>query len=426
MKKLFMTVIVLAILSTISTAAYIYIATKSFVDELIESTPPFLNIDYQRFSNPMDGSVAIHGVRVAYGNDFAMDISSVEFKLDSALDYIDLDKLAESGEIPEKLQLKINHAYIDNDYFKDIDKFVAASESDDNFDLYSYISTLGCNDVDLINLSLIEKLGYNGLDQSIDMDFSYNKNSDQAKLTFSYVIEEMESFVFNTTLPNINHIRDLANIENDINHFELTYQDLGFNRKLSSFCSKQTQTNEAQYIKKHAEALETYLTSASVKLHDDLYQAYQLSLADQAKITFKFQPTNSISLKYLDLFEPKDWPKVLGLSIFVNGNKVGNPSFDWPRNNIMTNLAKASEIAKASHNRSAEKYYRYVKMPVSKLSKYRNHQIEFKSNRGKKYKGTILGMSGGRLIVDVQMQGGHAEMPIRLSEIASASVYVAQ
>lgn len=84
MKKILSIFFLIIVVSLASTAAYIYFSTKSAVDSMIDSVRPFATIKYQRFSNPMDGSISIHGVTVGDGYGSNVDVGSIKLKLDSA------------------------------------------------------------------------------------------------------------------------------------------------------------------------------------------------------------------------------------------------------------------------------------------------------------------------------------------------------
>jgi len=80
---------IVLIFSLSSTYGYFYYTTKSNVDSFINSVRPFVNIQYQTFSNTMDGKISIKDVSIQQpSGEEITHIGSIDFILDSALDYI--------------------------------------------------------------------------------------------------------------------------------------------------------------------------------------------------------------------------------------------------------------------------------------------------------------------------------------------------
>jgi len=423
MQKVILGFFIFIMVTLSSTATYLYFSTKSAVDSLLHSISPYIYINYQNFSNPMDGSVSIHGVTLSYGEGVAFDIDSIEFKLDSAFDYIDFNKRLKAGEIPEKLQLKVNHAYADLEYFEELNekpgKFGSISE---------YVAALNCGDIKKFDYDNLYKLGYTGIDNSLEMSFEYNQFTSIADMKIDFLLHDIFSYSFKTSVADIDIAKNIVDPNNSITNLEIEMQDLGFNKKLSDFCATESGVEHADYVEQHIQELKNYFTDANVKLSNEMYDAYRAFFVDQAALKFKFQPTNSINLKYLEQYETKDWPLVFGLSMYVNNDKVQDLNFDWDRAKVIKDLISAQKDPQV---RRAEKktgsklnnQLAYVEIPAAKLNQYVNSQVKLSSTRGKSYEGLITGLSGGQIIMEVQLHGGKIKLPIRTDEIANAFVY---
>jgi hypothetical protein len=432
MKKLFVTLVLILILSLISTTAYIYFSTKRAVDSLIESAQPFVNIKYQRFSNPMDGSISIHGVTIGDGYGTNIDVGSIELKLDSALDYINFNTKITSGEILPKLQLQINHVYADMDL---LEKSQSSSSPNAFEKISSYIAALGCGDVKEIGTKQLSDLGYSGIDSSLNLNFEYNKSLATATMQFDYVLHDMSSFLVKTSIPYIYSPQDFANINTKINNLTIELQDLGYTNSLIDYCSLESNLEPEAFIDLRIQALKRYLSKANIQLSDDLYAAYRSYFVDKAPLTFTSQPDSAVNLQYINLYETKDWPTVLGLSIAVNGKPVKDSHFSWNKNTVIKNLLNARdgvELTKLESNEAHDPQTRkkqalrnrdYFEIPVSKLDQYIHSDVKIETKLGKIYTGYVKGVTRSQVIVVIRLKGGKAEIPVGTNKISKAYIY---
>ncbi len=432
MKKLIGTLLVIVVLSLVSTAAYIYFSTKSAVDSMIESVQPFVNIKYQRFSNPMDGSISIHGVTIGDGYGSNVDVGSIELKMDSALDYINFEKKLTSGEILPKLQLQINHVYADIDFLK---KIQDSSDKSAFEKINAYIDALGCGDIKTIGSEQLSDLGYSGIDSSLNLNFEYNKSLATITMNVDYIMHGMAAFLIKTSIPYIYTAQDFANINNKVNNLVFELQDLGYNESIIEHCSLESKLERDAYIEQHLQEFKNYLTKANVQLSDDLYDVYRAYFVDKATLTFSVQPDSAVNLQYINLYETKDWPTVLGLSVATNGNSVQDLTFAWNKDTVTKDLMNAREgveIAKLEDDEVRDPQTRrkqvlrnraYFEIPVSSLDQYRGFDVKLETKLGRTYTGYIKGVTRSQVIVVILLKGGKAEIPVGTNKISKAFIY---
>ncbi|PCJ31700.1 MAG: hypothetical protein COA90_05375 [Gammaproteobacteria bacterium] len=383
----------------------------------------------------MDGSISIHGVSVSLDAETYFDIGSIELKLDSPFSYIDFKKQINTGGIPAKLQLKINHAYAD------LDLLTFLTKKPSKFDVIkAYATALKCGEIESFDYENLSDLGYSGIDSSINLDFEYNKLSKLVEMKFDLVLHDIESYSFSTSVPNIEYAQDFANPDNEIKHLEFKIENLGYNNKVTKFCSEKSGLDTDTYMAQYSAALKNYLTKANVKLSDSIYQAYDEYLYKQAPITFSFQPTDAINLKYIHLYETKDWPNILGLTLYVGDNVVDELSIDWNRDVVISNLLKSrnnlkimttdtnvkvKKITRTSSSRSTSNTDNFISIPVAKIDQYIGSKVKLKlkNKLGKSYDGVVKEFSGNQVIIKIRMHGGRVELPIYIEDIGSVLVY---
>ena len=431
MKKLISVLILIVVLSLVSAAAYIYISTKSAVDSMIESVQPFVTVKYQRFSNPMDGSIAIHGVTIGDGYGSNIEVGSIELKMDSALDYINLKQKLTSGEILPKLQLQINHVYADMDW---LEKDQSSSKANPFEHIVSYIAALGCGDVKALGAEQLSDLGYSGIDSSLNLNFEYNKSLATVTMEFDYIMHGMGAFLVKTSIPYIYSAKDFSNIENKINSLTVQLQDLGYNENIIEYCSLESNLESDAYIDQHLQKLKNYLTKANIELSDELYAAYRAYFVDKATLSFNSQPDSAVNLQYINLYETKDWPTVLGLSIEVDKKPIKDITFNWNKNTVIKKLMNAREgieLAKISddkrdpqtRHKQVLRNKSYFEIPVSNLDQYINSDVKLETKLGKSYTGYIKGVTRRQVIVVIRLKGGKAEIPVGTNKISKAFIY---
>jgi len=424
MKKFFIALITLLALAAAGTAAYIYFSTKNAVDKMISSARPFVDIQYQRFTNPMDGSISLHDVTMNTGND-SVKIGSIELRLDSALDYVNFDKKMKSGEIPPKFQVRINHMITDLP-----ETTQASMEQMPMQQIANYIAALGCGDVKEMNTSHMNELGFTELDTSTNLDFTYNKTSSQATFQANMSMHGMTDIELKTSISDVNNYFDFANPENKVSAIETTIQDLGYNNKIIEFCSEKAQLEPQQYVDNHIKQLRKYLNKSGVSLSDELYDTYKSYFADATPIKFVLSPpSNSLSLKYIDLYDVKDWPSILGLSIYNDGKQLEDITFEWKKGKALPKLLNARSLPKVqdkqTKNAKKKKAQRliprkFVEIPADQLSRYISSTVKIESKLGKSYTGVVKQVSSSQIVVEIKLQGGKAAMPINTFQIKKA------
>ena len=425
MKKVIIGLFVLVITIATSGYFYIYYQTKKGVDSIITAIQPFLQISYDSFQNPMDGSISINKVNISAANGFDMDIGSVEMRLNSVMDYLQLQDYINSRQIFPKLQFKVNHARINLDMVND----VAEARSTLLNRAYNRASAQGCGEVEDIDNDFSRKLKYDELDASLNMDYTYSKDLSKIDIVFDIVVHDMASYSFRTTIPNINTYADFANPDNKVNSFQFETRDLGYNKRLIEYCAQQSGVEYAAYVDHHMEQLRNFLTNANVSFSDELFDAYKAYLADGAMITVNINPESAVGVEYIDMYKPNDWPFILGLEIYVEGNKINDMSMNWNKDTVARDLMRSraemntEPVAQAEEVQEQAPQMAFVSVPAAELKNYINSTAQLETVIGRKYRGQILNADTMSVTIQVSMGGGQMEIPIKLNQLSSALVY---
>lgn len=423
MKNFFITLTLIVVISLVSAMAYVYFSTKSAVDTVIDIVRPFASITYQSFSNPMDGSISIHDVSIA-AQGKNVDIGSIELQLNSVFDYFNFEKKISSGEIPPKLQLKINHLSADFELLKN-------KEPEDFEQIASYIQALGCGDIKKISHENMSVLGYSEIDGSIKLNFEYSKLASEAKIETKLTLHGMGSYEFKTSIPNIKTVFDFSNEDNKIESLKFIVQDLGYNNNLIEYCTKQSGLSTETYINQHLQKIRSYLADADVSLSEEIFAAYRSYFVDQATLTFSIKPASAVNLEHIDLYQTKDWANILGLTVYVNDTEIKDLAFAWDKKTVITDLLDAGispQTGKQRKNASNKPKLRkkqppYVEIPINDLNKYVRSYVRLETIQGKSYKGLLKRVTANKVILLMRLKRGKAEIPVSTKKISKAFIY---
>jgi len=427
MKKFIIILIFLSITSAVSAYAYLYLVTKQGVDAVIVLVQPFATIRYQKFSNPMDGSISIRGVSVDSAIwDIRMNIESITLTLDNVLAFIEFNQAITSGKIIPKLQLEIKRAHMDlekaNIFFE--------SKSSIPERINDRITAQGCGDIKSISDKLNSKLGYKEFDASIKLDYNYDQSSNIMDVTLDYTRHDMISNSFKVSAPNITSYSDLIQADIKVNEFQIKTKDLGYNQRLIDFCAQKSGVEPEEYVDYHLEQVQSYLNEADITLSDEIYAAYQEYLSDQATLTIGIHPISAVGLEYLDLYQPSDWPRIFGLQIDVNGTKISDLYMDWDRDTVAMSLLNTQADVEEMYPELApimppKPRYKKAFVPVefSELQNYINSPVKVKTNFGIRHSGKIIAVEQKVLTIAVSLSGGTGVLPIKINTITEVLVY---
>jgi len=414
MKKIIISLLFIISASLLSTAVYIHFSTKDTVDTMIESLKPVLTVTYRNFYNPFDGSIAIQGISVINnmtGNTFT--INSIELKLASILDYIDLDKLIRRGEIPPKFQLKINYVHSNLEFLKSL-------EISSFGKVAAYIAALGCGDIKEITYKYLPKMGYESIDLSAVLDVVQD-DLDTRNIHASVILHNIESYSLKTSIPNISELSE--DLFSNIDSFEIEIENLGYNDRLIDFCSTKSKLDRNDYIKLHQQETKNYFTNAGLEISDEIYRAYSDYFSSQAIIRLVFQPKNILNLKNLHLYKIEIWPSLLGLSLYNDNKKVTNLHISTNKEiGIKSLLAsrKLSLVKKSTKPTQINKKSKqnYIEIKKSDIYDYVNHQVKIQTKRGTIYQGTIKKITSYQVILESGTGRKKAEWPLSTHQIS--------
>jgi|GEM_PF-4105985 len=411
-------ILVFIVICLSSAYGYFYYITKNNVDSFIESVSPFVQIKYETFFSALNGKISLSEVSIStppYGK--LAQIDSVDFILDSAFDYLTLDDKLSAGEIIPKIQLKINHLNTNVDM---LDVYTQEPAPFEQF--MNHIAAQGCGEIESIDMTLLPELGYSTLDASMNINFDYSKATSQATFNADLIAHDMNAVYTTVEIPGIASVRDFANPDIQLDTFKVDVQDLGYSDNVAEFCAVKSGVPVEEYAEHHLEALKSFFTNADISLSDGVYEAYEAYVAEQARLTFSIQPKSAVNWKYISLYPTQEWPRILGLSLLVNDQKVEDFEVSWDEERSLATAIASKQEVTTKQERAPQPKKTFVEIPPHQLANYLHSRVKIETRLNRKYEGQIL-RSGGQLVVQIKSHGGKIDIPANSQTIAKAFVY---
>ena len=421
MKKLILALFVLLVGSVAGVYFYINYKVKENVDSVIEAVKPVARITYGKIGNNMNGTIVIRNISISRADGVNANIDSIQLVLPSLRDLMNMMDMFRSNRLLSGMHLNINHLRTDISVITGMLKSVKDGKSS----IADRVNTLGCGDVKILNLKNLADLGYTDADISLNIGYKYHEASNIVDMSVDIIGHDVASVSMNMEIPGITSYTGIANRENNINNVSFEFQDLGFNSRMTEYCAKKINSSPSEYLENHFKLVRKTLTEGNVILSEDIYNAYKQFLVNQAKIKMDFNPPSSVGLKYLDMYQPKDWVSVLGIDVYVNDKKLDDMSMNWNKNLTADSLFR--EQSESTVNNAvpggggtvpvSPVASSQVKIDNSDLGNYLNKLIRVETTSGRKYTGILKGESNDSISVLIKIGKGNARLPILKTQI---------
>lgn len=272
-------------------------------------------------------------------------------------------------------------------------------------------------------MSLLPELGYATLDASLNINFEYSRAERLARFHIDLIAHDMNAVYTTVEIPGIASMQDFASPDIQVGTFKVDVEDLGYSENVAAFCAVKSDVAVEDYPKHHIEALKGFFTHADIQLSDGIYQAYESYVSEQATLTFFFQPNNAVNWKYMSLYPTNEWPRILGFSLRVNGEKVDDFEVSWDKeHSLATALSSKQEVTAKQQARAPKKKKTYVEISPQQLASYVDSRVKVETRLNRNYEGYVR-KSGGKLVVQISSHGGKMDIPADSQTIAKAFVY---
>lgn len=314
---------VLAFGAGIAGKIYLEMKMQERLDSYIAAAAPFAKIEYQGINLDRDGGVNIQGLMVSPvlsgngTNSIAnLRLSSADrwFFIAMTLGFAD-EKIPESLSVAlEEVELGILSS-----------QYLASLMAEINSEFSAQVAP-SCGEVQYLSAPDWNQMGYGRL--AFDMTFNYDYSSIRSALEFSVETNSPDmgdariKFILGG-IPMLTPAVAMSASNPSLQLVEVDYTDLGYTRRMVSYCSKKMNMSVVDFIDREVgREDEYYLAAWGVVPGIAIKEAYREYLLKPKSVNFAMYPSEDFQFADLFLYAAKDWANLLKMSLLVNDRAI--------------------------------------------------------------------------------------------------------
>ncbi len=200
MKKIFLVLFVLTVLTLAALKGSLWYLTEQFIEHQIAQAKPFVQISYKDFETSLTGSTTVNKLKVYIPSvDESIRIDSIKFTAPDLISLLIMDSQIQNGQLPEALSLIVKGISISLN--GNIMQLL------DNPDMepsqVEVFSTLACGDVYRIGSKALSKMGYDKLISDLVLSYQYQPNLKKLSYIIQYHIHDMTNLNISGDLSSV-------------------------------------------------------------------------------------------------------------------------------------------------------------------------------------------------------------------------------
>lgn len=423
MKKIFLVLFVLTVLTLAALKGSLWYLTEQFIEHQITQAKPFVQISYKDFETSLAGNATVHKLKVYIpAVDESIHIDSIKFTAPDLFSLLTMDRRIQNGQIPEALSLIV--------------KGIAISLNGnimqlmDNPDVepsqVEVFSTLACGDVYRIGSKALSKMGYDELLSDLVLSYQYKPNQKKLSYIIQYRIHDMTHFNLAGDLSGVSSLNDFKKGAVQPGKLIVEITDDSYIERKNRFCANEENLSVADYINKHLTQVNEYLASFGIKPEDGLLNAYKQVLQTSGAISFEADLSKLNGLQEIQTFMPNDLIQFIRLKLYVDGKRINEISIDIDKEKLVE--VTTSEDIKLETPSQIEKkkaiiIKKYRPVAISSLKNFKGYRVKIDTIKGKHYKGTLNIRDTYYIEVIDRMRSGNITYPVHIGDIKSAQVF---
>lgn len=366
--------------------------------------------DVKIYSQKLDVEITINEIQYSSGSIFKMAFLRQEF---------------ESGEFPELLELKIDQAVIP--LSPSLVKAIKAFEKES---VWGHLNASACGNVKSIGINQYFSMGYDYLVLSAETSLYKDPLSRNLHGKGWLEIEETSEIQFRLNLTDFynNQLTHLLDTRfSQIEMFDLTVKDAGYNYHKNEYCSGRSQLSTADYLKQHVKIIQQKLRSVGIKMTPSGQRDYSDFLKPNSELHLHMEPDANFTAVDFSYYNEIELRKRLNLKLEVNDKNVPLFFNDWDLKKFQNISLKDKKAATSS---TKIKRYKTIlikrQFQLEKLSdveKYIDYKVKLLRVNGKETIGKLKRVYKKRLYIAMNVQKGTVEIPVLIKDIKTFSVF---
>ncbi len=441
MRKLFL--LILAPSLAYGTAmAYLWYETKSQAEEMIGAAAPFAKIAYGAVHiSPLGDAVGLDHItiRPTMTEDEFL-IEQLRLRAPHIGYFLSADSSLKSGELPERLELALQHIHLDIDsqlfsMLEQLQGAAAVTQADSMTSLLTSPDALGCGDRDMFTIDDYRRMGFGQMVADIALSSEYDKKANRTSFRINTAVDRLYDADINLEFDGSLKARGKQLGTTELPRIRLNYRDSGYYQLRNKYCALQRDSGVESYVDRHVEMLSESLGATFPKL---AIKAYKKFMHNGGSLAVHLVPNDELQLENLQYYKPDDVIAMLGLSVSINGTQVALDEIEWgsQRRVVSENapqqhdsdepvaespLPPARETLAVTESKS-ETAPSFHAIHVEDAPKHLNRLIEVTTVDGRVRRGQLREADEDRLVLVMKMSSGTLSYPVKNSTIDRLTV----
>lgn len=423
---------------------YIFIRAKQQLDTLITAVAPFVYIQYDSIGSKLDGTVFVEKTAInPRGIDDTATIERVSIKTPGLMFLLAGDKQISQGDLPERIGLEMQGVRIqlDGAIVKKLEQVQA--QRPNNQPSEGLLCTLSRDFI----TAQYRQLGLKEL--VFDSQYMIERSAapSEVDMTLRYVLHGIERGEFKVTLAGVGtSVNSVNNKMPLLKNMKFVYRpNAEFVNQALEYCSKRQDTDVATFMeqlfnKRDADFAEELGFIPGPGIRDALKRLVQ----DQGELRIFAYPVSPLDVTTIHLYKPEDWPKLLGLSVYVGETQIDDISFQLLNKAGKSGATSFFEFLGLAGKTAAEKEALAKEQAAlaeaqKKLKKKRKpgfrvatkqeipqlqwKDVRIKTYEGKLREGRILSVRDGVISLEKRTRGGTFSTKVYVGAIEKIEVY---
>ncbi len=419
---------------------YLYYEIKGRVDQAINMSAPFVNIEYDGISTTMEGAVYLEKVKLRLKNineEIRVDklgfiTPGLVFLLGHANNFI------EQKKFPEKMGISVQgvHISLTGELIDTLTKsFPEQSEKKAD-------SGLACTLSGSYPGEQLMELGIYRLIFDLTAKVNYDQENSTLKFNINSAIHGVEETDVTFTVENI--ASDISGILSNqatstINSFTVNYRpDRDLTNKINQYCANLKGITVQEYIDQLVnQSDEAYLADLGFIPGPGIRAALKQLLMEAGEISLTTQAIDSNELGNLHLYKAEDIPHILGLSVSLNDKEINDLSFSmgtapkvsssdiptiWEQTEPDEQTVTIKKITTQGQQNTGIKARKFHAVERMQLIDKIGRKARIKTKKGITKTGKITQVKDKQVTLKARMYGGDITFNIPLAEITYSEV----
>lgn len=446
MKKLFWGIIFLALASVGVFKGYLWYQVNQQLTEIKEQIAPVATLKYGWIFSTFDGEVGVRDIEITpYLLKGTITIDELSIKANDAAALLALGDQLDQRLPPEALRIKtVNMSFpLDGQFDALFSSLDVQSDSERSAEEFNPLGVYSCGDTVAVQGAELRAMGYDRFNVSSEIGYRFDS---QAKRILLDAMADSESMGRSELTVDIgvagNDIYDVirTNTLPVVNRASWRFNDNGYFRRLSFYCSQKTGTERTDYVDQAAMEWDADLNDHGITLNSSLVKSYRDYMLDGGLLDIEINPDRDIDYTSLYLFSANDIVSMLNLRIKLNNELIPDLSLTVNEDQLSGLLHGGSQGA--SHNgtsdsNNASAYSngaqdsqaavtikkQFIATDVEAAEAYLRRKAQVELDTGKHVEGVIKSVDEHVIEIEQVVEGGSVSYPLRKRNITSFKIW---